>query len=241
MTRPQPEADRLATRLKNFGIETIVQPAQEFRAREISASEMEDIAAMSAPFLLIFSSPRAVEFGLPQLPASVTSGARYAAIGPATARALAAAGRPASVQPQQGYTSEALLAELAGQAVAESASALLICAPGGRQVLLEQLIESGWNARNAWVYERLPVEISSETLESIRNAGRLLTVFTSGEAMNAMSQRMPPSAWYSVCRGEWLVISGRLQRLARAFGPADVHLAKGPGNADLVTTIRNIY
>lgn len=227
-------------RLKNAGIEAIIQPAQEFRSRELTESELGEIAAMSSPFLLVFTSPRSVEYGLPQLPAAVTAGARYAAIGPTTARALAAAGRPVSVQPQQGYTSESLLTELARGPVEDGASALVICAPGGREVLVERLTESGWNTRNAWVYERLPVEIRSEALDSIKNADRLLTVFTSGEAMNAMSQRLPPSAWYAVCLGDWLVISERLQRLARAFGPADVHLAKGPGNADLVTAIRSI-
>lgn len=241
MTRPQTEAERLAVRLKNAGIEAIIQPAQEFRSRAPAEAELEEIASMPSPFLLIFTSPRSVEYGLPQLPAAVTTGARYAAIGPATARALAAAGRPVSVQPQQGFTSEALLTELAEGPGGDGASALVICAPGGRELLVERLIESGWNARYAWVYERLAADIRGDAVESIKKADGLLTVFTSGEAMNAMSQRLPPSAWYAVCRGEWLVISERLQRLARAFGPADVHLAKGPGNADLVTAIRSIY
>jgi uroporphyrinogen-III synthase len=240
VTRPQPEADRLAARLKDAGIEAIVQPAQAFRSREISASELEAFGGMSPPFLLIFTSTRAVDFGLPRLPASVTTGARYAAIGPATARALAAAGKPVSVQPALGYTSEALLEELAGDSSGKGSSALIVTAPGGREVLLDRLQERDWNVACAWVYERIPVEISSEAVESIKNAERLLTVFTSGEAMNAMSQRLPPSAWFSVCRGEWLVTSERLVRLARAFGPAGIHLAKGPGNADLVTAIRSI-
>ena len=240
MTRPQPEADRLAALLNNIGIEAIVQPAQEFRRREIAASELAEIYGMSKPYLLVFSSTRAVEHGIPQLPASVTDGARYAAIGPATAKALAAAGRPVSVQSSEGYTSEALLAELNSDSYNQEFSVLIICAPGGREFLLDRLKDGGWSAMNALVYERLPVDIENETVESIRSADRLVTIFTSGEAMNAMSQRLPPSAWFSVCKGEWLVTSERLQRLARAFGPADVQLAKGPGNADLVSAIRSM-
>lgn len=241
VTRPQSDAERLAAMLATAGIETIVQPAQEFKLRSLADSELAEIAAMSQPFLLIFTSPRAVEFGLPQLPPTVTAGAGFAAIGPATAQALTAAGKPVSVQPQLGYTSEALLAELAKDSDGKYPSALVISAPGGREVLVTRLQEIGWDARPVYVYERVNVEIRNETLESIRNAERLLTVFTSGEAMNAMSQRLPPSAWYSICRGDWLVISKRLQRLARAFGPTRIHLAKGPGNADLLTAIRSLY
>lgn len=241
ITRPQPDADDLARMLANAGVRTIVQPAQEFRQRLLTGTELDEIAAMSPPFLVVFTSPRAVEYGLSHLPPAVTANARYAAIGPATARAMSAAGRPVHVQPGGGYTSEALLEELNDMAVPEGAGALVVCAPGGREVLVQRLGELGWDSRPVWVYERLPVEIGSDALESIASAGRLLTVFTSGEAMNALSQRLPPSAWYAVCRGEWLVISDRLQRVARAFGPADIHVAGGPGNAELVTAIRSIY
>ena len=241
VTRPQNEAERLASLLANAGIRTIIQPAQEFKARALTQSELVEIDSMKPPVLVIFTSPRAVEFGLAQLPPSALENARIAAIGPATAKALAAAGRKVNVQPQAGFTSEALLAELEDRPAEPGRGALVICAPGGREILVQRLRENGWKAMPVWVYERLPVDIRSEVLESIRHAGRLLTVFTSGEAMKALSQRLPPAAWYAICRGEWLVISERLQRLARAFGPADIHIANGPGNAELVSAIRSLY
>jgi len=58
--------------------------------------------------------------------------------------------------------------------------------------------------------------------------------------MNALSQRLPPAAWFRICRGEWLVISERLRRLARAYGPSEIHLAGGPGNVALLASIRGL-
>jgi hypothetical protein len=58
--------------------------------------------------------------------------------------------------------------------------------------------------------------------------------------MKALSHRLSPAAWFRVCQGEWLVISDRLERLARAFGPAGIHLAQGPGNAAIASAIRNM-
>ncbi len=223
-----------------MGIESIVQPAQAFEPRQLSGKELSDLEGISQPKLLIFTSPRAVEFGLPQLTAAVCDGARYAAIGPATAHSLKASGRPPDIVPSRGFTSEALLQELSSQ-FAGSGTALVICAPGGRQALVDQLGDAGWDARPVWVYERRAAEISEKAVTAIGDAERLLTVFTSGDAMNVLSQRLPPAAWYAICRGDWLVISERLQRLARAFGPSGVHLASGPQNTDLAMAIRSIY
>ena len=145
-----------------------------------------------------------------------------------------------NVQPQDGFTSEALMAVLEKETPGEGASALVICAPGGRDVLVEQLSKSGWNSRAVFVYERKAVDIEEGNVEAIKSADRLITVFTSAEAMNQMSQRLPPAAWFAVCRGEWLVISERLQRMARAFGASTIHLSNGPGNNDLATAIRSL-
>lgn len=250
ITRPQAEAERLAAMLTPLGIDSIVQPAQTFAGREMDAELHAELERLEQSCLLIFTSTRSVDFGLPQIPATVLRKARIAAVGPATAKSLAAAGRRVDVAPDEGYTSEALLEALENDPwVADSfrpASgesrplALIMCAPGGREKLLSSLTDSGWDARAVWVYDRLAAEISPEAVESICNAERLLSVWTSGQAMDALSQRLPPAAWYAVCRGDWLVMSRRLQRLARAFGPSAVHLSGGPGNADLAAAIRTL-
>ena len=241
ITRPRVESDRLASRLAAMNIESIVQPAQEFESLALSTEALEELGDLNSPVLLIFTSPRSVDYGLGQIPRSLLFDARIAAIGPATARALAAAGKPTALQSGDGYTSEALIKLLAGQAEKPAGTALVVCAPGGRQMLMERLPETGWQPRAIHVYERKAAALSEDSVKAITNASKLLTVFTSGEAMNTLSQRLPPAAWYAICRGEWLVISERLQRLARAFGPSAIHLSGGPGNAELATAIRSVF
>ena len=208
--------------------------------RQLDATELSELTALKPPFLLVFTSPRSVDFGLPQIPPAVSMAAKIAAIGPTTARALAAAGKSVQFESENGYSSESLLRTLAGEANQNGGNALVLCAPGGREVLVDRLDESGWAARPLWVYERLAADIRPAALEAINAAESLLTVFTSAEAMNSLSQRLPPSTWYRICRGKWLVISERLQRLSRAFGPTEIHIANGPQNADLAAAIRSL-
>ena len=75
-------------------------------------------------------------------------------------------------------------------------------------------------------------------LDRLERANGILSVWTSANAMNALSQRLPPATWFRVCQGDWLVISDRLRRLARAYGPPRIHLAGGPGNDAIVTAVR---
>lgn len=239
ISRPLEDAERLSQMLSPLGVETIVQPAQEFSSRTLGDEDERFLCTLKEPALLIFTSPRSVVFGLPQLPPPVLDRATIAAIGPATARELAAAGRPPQIEPEQGFTSEALLEALHERGEA-GGQALLICAPGGRTKLTEELRKAGWKVRPLNVYRRKSAEIRAEAVAGIERAGRLLSVWTSAEAMNSLSQRLPPSAWYALCRGDWLVISDRLKRLARAFGPPRVYVSAGPGNADLVNSIRTL-
>ncbi len=118
--------------------------------------------------------------------------------------------------------------------------AFIVAAPGGREALLDGLTARGWQARLLAAYRSITVEIDRAALEQLGEASSLLSVWTSGNAMAALAQRLPPASWFHICRGEWLVISERLRRLARAYGPAEIHLAGGPGNGAIVSAIRSL-
>jgi uroporphyrinogen-III synthase len=162
---------------------------------------------------------------------------RRAAIGPATAAALSAAGLPPTISGHEGYTSEALLQVLE---VVPGGQAFIAAAPGGRDALLKGLRALGWQARMLMVYRAEPAPLAPDLPGRLQQADRLLSVWTSSNAMQALAQRLPPAAWVAVCRGDWLVISERLARLARTYAPDRVHLAGGPGNADLLRAIRSL-
>ena len=244
LTRPLSQSLELAAMLEPLGLRGVVQPAFSYLPVDARAEQADDFSALgeAGPAdLVLFTSPRAVRHGLPQIPAGVLSRARVGAIGPATAQALVDSGVRASVQPAKGFTSEDLLETLASELAPPGGSrAFIMAAPGGRTALAEGLGEQGRDVRTLMVYRSEAAALDRDALGGLEEAQGVLSVWTSGNTMKALSQRLPPNVWFRVCQGEWLVISGRLERLARAYGPAKIHRAAGPGNNALLTAIRNL-
>jgi uroporphyrinogen-III synthase len=246
ISRPQREAEELAAMLAPLGLQTVVQPAFDFVPLDVRQDDPEGCAALESAEstdLIVFTSPRAVTHGLAQLPREVMLRSRIAAIGPATASALAAAGVRVGVLSAGGFTSEALLEQLAAESNGAGSArhrAFVLAAPGGRQALVEGLAGQGWQAKMLMVYRAEPARLHKSELALLEEAVGVLAVWTSGNAMNALSQRLPPALWFRLCQGEWLVISARLQRLARAYGPSQIHLASGPGNGAIAAAIRSL-
>ena len=246
ISRPRHEAEELAAMLVPLGLEAVVQPAFDYHPLEARAEAPEAFAELEAAQpsdLLVFTSPRAVAMGLPQLPREVLWRARVAAIGPATAHALRAGGVQVDVTARSGYTSEALLDTLAREPAVDpdERAAFIVAAPGGREALADGLARLGWRTRFIMVYKPLPAALDRDALSTLAEASGLISVWTSGNAMTALSQRLPPATWFQICQGDWVVISERLQRLARAYGPSQIHLAGGPGNGAILAAIRALF
>lgn len=235
---------QLAAMLEPLGLRVIVQPAFEFRKSDIAAVQPALLAELEADTgspLLIFTSPRAVTFGLPQLPAGLPGKCQIAAIGPATSQALEEAGIRVNVRPQSGFTSEDLLETLEqGPVISPQRSAYILAAPGGRRKMEESLVSRGWNVRVLMVYERENAWIDTQQFEQLKVARGILSVWTSANAMQSLSKRLPSASWLQLCLGEWLVISDRLRRMARAYAPAAIHLSAGPANSDIFSAIRGM-
>jgi len=246
ITRPRRESEELSALLTPLGLQCVIQPAFTYAPLVAAALQKELFAELSkvgSDALLIFTSPRAVAHGLSQLPDGLLFQARVTAIGPATAKALETAGIQVDVRPREGYTSEALLETLDDDSFLKPSGrsrSFIIAAPGGRRKLFEGLESRGWTPGVVMVYESEPAKLDKSGLKSLQEATGVLCVWTSANAMKALSQRLPPAAWFRLCQGEWLVISERLKRLARAYGPARIHLSQGPGNADLLSSIRRL-
>jgi uroporphyrinogen-III synthase len=101
----------------------------------------------------------------------------------------------------------------------------------------EGLSSLGWNTKVLMVYRRENADIDRQQLLELNDARGVLSVWTSSNSMKSLSHRVPPGGWFRLCQGEWLVISERLKRLARAYGPARIHLSPGPANKDLYRAI----
>ncbi len=240
ITRPRAEADDLAGRLGDLDLPVVIQPAFRFTAVKMAAAEFQALqrAAMAEPPpLLIFTSTRAVEFALPQLPFQLLQACRLAAIGPATAAALQQAGLHSILQADAGYTSEDLLRSL-GEAGIHPAQAWIINAAGGRQTLLQGLQQDRVDARELHVYERQPAAVAAANNDRLQQSVQILSVWTSANSMKQLASGLSAAGWRQVCAGEWLVVSPRLAELAAEFQPAAVQVSAAPGNAELAHWVR---
>jgi uroporphyrinogen-III synthase len=245
VTRPRQESEKLMAMLAPLGLQVVLQPAFDFQEQDIAAEQAGVLAELERDEkarLLIFTSPRSVKFGLRQLPQELIKKQKIAAIGPSTANALSAAGVFVNVRPASGFSSEALLDSLKKDSSGFNSpqkSAVILAAPGGRRKIEEGLRGMKWGIQTLMVYKRENAELDSQELERLSSASSILSVWTSGNAMKSLSQRLPPAMWFQICGGEWLVISSRLKRLARAYSPTRIHLSPGPANGDLFRAVRS--
>lgn len=161
--RPAPQGARLADELRALGAEAL-----HFPTMTIEPLPTPELPA-GAPELLVFISPNAVQHGTAVLQAAPASG--VAAIGRGTAAALAEAGRPASILPESGYTSEALLAHPQLRRV-QGRTVWIVRGRGGRALLGETLRARGARVSFVEVYAR---RLARPTPAQCRRARRLLT------------------------------------------------------------------
>lgn len=239
-TRPEPQQAQLVQGLEDLGLEVISLPAFRFEAPEAhEAHEFSaDLRSTGRHALLIFTSPRAVAFGLRALGGGLPEGARAAAIGPATRAALAAQGIEALQAPGARHDSEALLALLDQELDQENAPAraLILAAPGGREALQRGLIARGWEVTLAPVYQRVSIAPDDHEAGRLEEAAGVLSLWTSGTALAEVLGGLSRSARQAVLSGTAIVASARLATLAEARGFHAVVVAGGASNAALLET-----
>ena len=235
LTRPLEASRQLARQLDAAGLAAIVMPMYTFAAREpridFDSTWLDD----NQRKLAVFTSPRAVEFGLQHLPENQLDTIEFAVVGAATRARLESAGQQVHIQAGSGFTSEDLLQE--PELAANPGDALVFCAPGGRRALADGLVELGWKVRRAMVYERVDLRPEPEQVEAILGAHELLSVWTSISALKLAQKYLPEEAWKRILGAPALVISNRIQHYLIQLGASRVELAEGPGNPDLLDSL----
>lgn len=159
VTRPAPQAAVLAASIRELGGTAIVQPAIEIRP--VAA------AVASGHHLVIFVSVNAVEHGARYI--EKTTGMRIAAIGKATAAALAAIDMPADIVPDAGFDSEALLAH-PDLILPADARILIVRGSGGRELMRETFAARGCIVEILDVYERIMPALDEQQRTELETA-----------------------------------------------------------------------
>lgn len=206
------QAGGVAVKLPLIAIERIANPGEAQR-RLAGGHE-----------LWIFTSANAVRHALPLLPAEWPH--RVAALGAATADALAAAGAAGAIVPLSGSSSEALLAhpELA---VLQGRRVLIVTGQGGRDVLERELAARGAEVQRAETYRRVRLPYAPEAVAAALRRSDVM-IATSGEMLEHLAQLAPGPVQSRLRRLPLVVPSQRVIETARGFGWDGAHRVVDP-------------
>ena len=234
LTRPPAQSAPLCTMLAAAGHRVQCLPLLDIVALELDAAAgRRYLDVLRAADKAIAISPNAARLALLLLrQLAAAERPQLFAVGPATAQALSAARERVRVADAP-YNSESLLRldglqRLAGQQIA------ILCGRGGRAHLQEQLALRGARVRRVELYNRRAVDVQALRLDGL--VAPDLIIVLSGTALGVLRElcaRPEFGAW----RGALLVPSGRLMRIARELGFAEVWTADSARPEDLVRAV----
>jgi uroporphyrinogen-III synthase len=210
VTRPAHQAEQLCRLIEGAGGTAVRLPLLTIEPSTRAAEARRLLAAPRE--LWILTSANAVRHALPLIGDWPP---RLAAIGPATAAALAAAGQDAS-RPLTGSSSEALLAlpelqQIAGRLI------LVVTGEGGLQLLEQGLAARGALVERAEVYRRVPLPYPPDAVAAALRRSDVVLV-TSGESLEHLVRLTPEGARASLLRKPLVVPGARVVEKARELG-----------------------
>lgn len=236
VTRPRPQAIRLAERLDAQGYQSLILPLLEIQPL------VPEVPVKLAP-LVIFVSVNAVQQAVPQLKKAGVdlSGKKIMAIGPATATALAEQGFSAALA-DSGFCSEDLLALLQRQSgsdqLEQPLAATIVCGLGGRDFLESGLAAMGYEVERLEVYRRVAVPGITEKLRAIDSEGQPdLVSLMNQESLLLFAESLQNtglSHWFAI---PLLAASKRIADRARQLGFSQVLCQADPTENALMNSL----
>ncbi len=243
VTRPEHQADSLCRLIERHGGVAIRWPA-------LIIAEPRDPAPALALFnrlvdydLAIFTSANAVERALPAIRerGGIPEQLEIAAVGRASAQALARHGIDRCLQPEDDFSSEGLLAlprlrQVTGQRIA------IVCGEDGRELLVETLAARGAWVERAEVYRReRPATGGIETLLTRWKCGEIGAVtVTSSENLRNLFDMLGVAGQDYLCDTPLIVVSARIRRIAAEYGCRRLLLARDAGDDAIAAALLDL-
>ncbi|HYH57748.1 MAG TPA: uroporphyrinogen-III C-methyltransferase [Thermoleophilaceae bacterium] len=185
VTRARAQASGLAATLRALGADVVEAPAIRIEPRAVEGDIARAAAEIGSYDLLCVTSPNGAALLFDALAgdgrdARALAGVTVAAIGPGTARALAARGVRADVVPERSVA-ESLLEELAGLDL-DGRRVLVARAADARDVLPDGLRERGASVDVVALYDTVGDPLAPDVLEAVGGADYI--TFTSSSTVS---------------------------------------------------------
>ncbi|MTI15304.1 uroporphyrinogen-III synthase [Sansalvadorimonas verongulae] len=229
ITRPQPQANRLADFLQGKGAKTTLLPMVEIRP-VLPAPKLEELSQFHK---VIAISVPAVEVGFQKL-TGFHPDTKWFTPGKGTAKAL----REKGIHPQcpeSEFTSESML-ELPALKQVEGDNILILKGEGGRDLLTEELTRRGARVVAVVLYRRQCPDYSPTEIETtLASADINAIVATSGQIISNIQACVPNLQ--DLILVPLIVPSPRVARQARKFGFKKVVISPGAGDQDIAEAL----
>jgi uroporphyrinogen-III synthase len=228
VTRPAPQAATLCEQITHHGGTAIAFPAVQIEALSAAVASGHD--------LIVFVSVNAVAHGVHLIEKGPT--ARVAAIGKATAAALAQTSLPADIVPEAGFNSEALLAH-PDLTLASGARVLIVHGAGGRELLQESFMARGLQVETREVYQRIRPAVDASIRDALEqrwtDEGIDVVTATSIETLHNLVELLSDRGRALLRESALLVASRRIAEAATAAGlNGPIIVANGADDASMI-------
>lgn len=220
VTRPAHQAEELCRAIEQSGGRAVRFPVLEIVAMEDSEVLNQIVERLESFDIAVFISPNAVNKAVNLVQASrpFPSSLKLAAVGRASAKAIASCGLEVDLFPATRFNSEALLAmdemqDVAGKRI------VIFRGDGGREILAETLKARGAHVEYAEVYRR--VKPKSDVTHLMRHWARgeidIITV-TSNEGLRNLYDMVGQLGRQWLRKSPLVVVSDRAAELAQELG-----------------------
>lgn len=245
VTRPQHQAEKLAQMIETAGGKALLFPSIEIQSLRDNPHVQQTFAQINQYDMLIFTSVNAVMQAsqvlqsMAHTPESIE--AQIAVIGKATQAAAQQAGFKVSIQPQQGFNSEALLA-LPQMQLVSNQRILLVRGQSGLELLAHSLRERGAIVEYAEVYCRAVPVIDTglqrhQLSQYWADYGISDIIVTSNESLQNLYDMLEMPARQEMLKVRLLVPSKRCATLANSLGFQRITQAESALNQHMINAL----
>lgn len=243
VTRPVGQAGPLARRIAEAGGRPVLFPTLEIVPPSDPEAFARALARLPACQRAVFVSPTCVAMAWPAILArhgGWPPGVVPAAVGQATARALAELGVTGVRVAPEGADSEHLLAlpefsRVAGEHV------IIFRGEGGRELIADTLRQRGAEVIYAECYRRACPQVDAAPLRAEwRSGGVAAVTVTSREVFAHLARLLGPEGADLLRATPLFAPHPRIVEAARAWGVVDA-IATAPGDAGLVAALRDWF
>ena len=220
VTRPSHQAEKLSQSIEALGGNALRFPVIEIRPSADADKLKAQLSHLSRFQLAIFISANAV-FAAQHIledQQPLPLGLKIAAVGQATAKALAVNGLIASLVSPEPYNSEALLG-LADLQSMHGQRVIIFRGNGGRELLANTLRERGAEVEYAECYQRVIADTdTSELFQKWDEGHSMPIVVTSNEGLNNLHSLIGLTHQQALLTSPLIVVSQRAVTLAKELG-----------------------